>query len=232
MSAEPRSGVVRPVAGSTGTITHFARPSIDKFRVSYRQNKALPDRRPLEETASLVRLSESTTLKKSPAFGFTLVELVVVIAILAILAGLLMPALSSAKQRATSARCISNLRQQGMAVRLYADENQGRLPRARDFAAAQTNAPDALPGIDQVLGPQVRGVRDVFKCPADKDKLFARDGSSYEWNTSLNGRMLIRLGQDSPDEANAFLLRDRNGWHPRGRKNAVFVDGHTGPVDL
>jgi prepilin-type N-terminal cleavage/methylation domain-containing protein/prepilin-type processing-associated H-X9-DG protein len=186
----------------------------------------------VEETSSLIRLSESTTVKKSPAFGFTLVELLVVIAILALLAGLLMPALSSVKRRATSARCLSNLRQQGIAVRLYADENQGRLPRARDFAPAQINAPDALPGIDQILGQQVHGVRDVFKCLADKDKLFARDGSSYEWNASLNGRMLIRIGQDSPDEANAFLLRDREGWHPRGRKNAVFVDGHAGPMDL
>lgn len=171
-------------------------------------------------------------LEKVPAVGFTLIELLVVIAVIAILAALLMPALGSAKQKAKATHCISNLRQLGIAARLYADENQGRLPRARDFAPGQTNAPGALPGIDQVLLPEVKGVREMFKCPADKDKLFARDGSSYEWNASLNGRMLIRIGEDNSEETKTFLLRDREGWHPKGRKNAVFADGHAASVDL
>jgi hypothetical protein len=59
----------------------------------------------------------------------------------------------------------------------------------------------------------MHGVTEVFKCPADKDGLFARDGSSYQWNTSFDGRMVIRMGEDSPDEARAFLLRDRKAWH-------------------
>ncbi|MBI1178869.1 prepilin-type N-terminal cleavage/methylation domain-containing protein [bacterium] len=161
--------------------------------------------------------------------GFTLIELLVTIAIIGILAALLLPALSSAKQRAKSTQCISNLRQLGIAVRMYADENQGRLPHALAVPPAQTNAPAALPGIDQVLLAQVKGVREVFRCPADKDNLFDHDGSSYEWNASLNGRMLIRIGEDGRDQGNNFLLRDRMGWHPKGRKNAVYADGHAAP---
>jgi prepilin-type N-terminal cleavage/methylation domain-containing protein/prepilin-type processing-associated H-X9-DG protein len=64
--------------------------------------------------------------------GFTLIELLIVIAIIAILAALLMPVLEQAKQRAWGVQCISNLRQIGMGMKIFADENGELYPESGD----------------------------------------------------------------------------------------------------
>ncbi len=91
--------------------------------------------------------------------AFTLIELLVVIAVIGILASLLLPALSGARERAQGIRCVSNLKQLGIAVALYTPEFNGRI---------QVDAPldpDATWGSILNSNQPLRAL-DVFVCPA------------------------------------------------------------------
>ncbi len=103
--------------------------------------------------------------------AFTLVELLVVLAIMALLAALLLPALGRAKEEARATVCLGNLHQLGLALQVYTQENNNKMPVMYD-ASADTNAvaTNAVPAvtntINQVLLAQL-GNLNVLRCPSD-----------------------------------------------------------------
>lgn len=107
--------------------------------------------------------------------AFTLIELLVVIAIIAILAAILFPVFSQAKEAAKKTSCLSNLRNQGVALQLYLSDYDDRLPDRRDLKASLpggyrpwTTWPPSDPRsgwAKVVLSPYLKN-NDVWACPS------------------------------------------------------------------
>lgn len=97
-------------------------------------------------------LVTSHAVKARAKAGFTLIELLVVISIIALLIGILLPALTSAREAAQNVKCMSNLRQAGIANQAYLSENKGVYPFAE--------APAILAAYDYMDA-------SVHECPSD-----------------------------------------------------------------
>ena len=156
--------------------------------------------------------------------AFTLIELLVVISIIALLMGLLLPALSRAREQAKSTVCKNNLRQMGMATMLYVQYNGDRLPYAWGVSHnANTNNFQTLL-IPYVLKDKFNAdgntedsdfAKNVFRCPTRLKENHFRDNIDYPgtgnpWKisygmnqyTSLN---FPALGGDLPSARTAKL---------------------------
>src|SRR5262245_49676673 len=141
--------------------------------------------------------------------GFTLIELLVVIAIIAILAGLLLPALARAKAKGQRTVCLNNLRQIGLLMQFYTDDNRDTFPAHRNQGL---NVSDEPPSRTNWWGTTILGyttnLSQLFHDPAIKGKRLD-DGTKWEWKFDCH---LVGYGY------NGWFL----GHHPYAAEEVVI----------
>jgi prepilin-type N-terminal cleavage/methylation domain-containing protein/prepilin-type processing-associated H-X9-DG protein len=160
--------------------------------------------------------------------AFTLVELLVTMSVIALVAALLLPALSRGKESGRVAACQGNLHQIGLALQIYVDENRNLMPTMYDMVVG---GPSNQPTINVVLAPQL-GSTQVLRCPSDNQQIFQQTGSSYSWNNLVNGQNASHLQMmNLPLGVTRIpLVFDKQSFHSSlGSKHAVnflYADGH------
>lgn len=183
--------------------------------------------------------------------AFTLIELLIVIAVIALLVGLALPVLSAARESGRKSQCVSQLKQLHHAIVMYSEDYSGYFPFAVTFD--QEYRGRYIPGIRSTLQPYVKN-GDIFLCPSLQWDIWRKRGIGYEYfadlagihdTEALGGDRLLSFTHPYPltgpwvlslsvgelkirsvsDPVSMPVLADINPGH-FGRLNVVWVDGH------
>jgi prepilin-type N-terminal cleavage/methylation domain-containing protein/prepilin-type processing-associated H-X9-DG protein len=194
--------------------------------------------------------------------AFTLVELLVVMVIIALLASMVLPALARAKESARGVQCLSQMRQLGMAVRLYADEHLDEFPRSQHSAFAFSQLPWGRAVAPQLGSSEARWTNllaGIYHCPKDKRTTpwsYGQNvyfeltpdtddyvGSPQVWRRtcSIPRPVATILQAETSSSADHIMPHfwqsvqdagDVDAHRHKARSNYNFVDGHAAPFAL
>jgi len=155
-------------------------------------------------------MGKNTTKKH----GFTLIELLVVIAIIAILAALLLPALARAREQARRVNCMSNLKQLGLVIHMYAQDNSEKFPAAENITDPAIYGAGPMTDFNRLVPLYVTAMK-LFTCPSSSVDTVATGVPILPLNLSYAYALLL-------EESSALVL-------PQGTDLVVMVDQSGGP---
>jgi len=187
------------------------------------------------------------------ASGFTLIELMISIAIVSVLIGLSASGLAYAREASRSAVCAASLRGLGTAVTLYRDQSKGALPYAAELYSLPAGWTDPLTSLEGFLDvplPSLDGgghvmTRAPFLCPSDTEYGPAL-GMSYPYMPSAFMQVASRASRAAEqvtrmyeDDPTGVIFQDQSAWHfarskeePRGSRNLLGMDGSVRSVRM
>ena len=183
-------------------------------------------------------------MKKSTS-SFTLIELLVVIGIIAILAAMLMPALSKAREKANQADCMSQLKQIGLALKMYANDQRGWFPAVLDDDGTVSDKTHNTPGLGVLLRDDYIETAKIFVCRSSKHTVPQKNGDDPAYQVMLDNATDTASGKDGNKEICSYLyygavnsddataehgiVRDKNVNH-KVLGNVLFGDSHVETV--